>query len=71
MKEIRIDKSHKWCNKVIGELDLKKNRLIVMIKRGEEIIIPRGDTKILEEDVSKCAVSNGFLCFIFVTACQA
>lgn len=34
-----------------GELNLKKNRLIVMIKRGDEMTTPRGDTKILEEDI--------------------
>ncbi len=51
LKEVKISKSHKWCNKCIGELDLKKNRLIVMIKRGDEIITPRGDTKIVEGDI--------------------
>lgn len=51
LKEVRINPSHKWCNKMIKELDLKKNRLIVMIKRGDETIIPNGDTKILDQDV--------------------
>lgn len=51
LKEVRIDQSHKWCNKTIKELDLKKNRLIVMIRRGEEVLIPNGDTKILEQDI--------------------
>lgn len=51
LKEIRISKDHKWCNKTIGQLGLKKNRLIIMIKRGDETIIPNGNTKILEQDL--------------------
>lgn len=51
LKEVRINKSHKWCDKGIGELNLARNRLIVMIKRDEETIIPRGDTRILENDL--------------------
>lgn len=51
LKEITISSSHKWCGKMIGELELPKHRLIVMIKRGTETIIPRGDTRIEPEDV--------------------
>lgn len=51
LKEVKIDASHKWCDKLIGELELAQNRLIVMIKRGEDTIIPRGNTQILEGDL--------------------
>ncbi len=51
LKEIEIDKSSPWCNRTIEELDLPKNILIAMIKRGDENIIPRGHTILLEKDI--------------------
>lgn len=54
LREIKIEKSHKWHNKTIEELRLPKNRLIVMIKRGEESIIPNGTTRIQEGDLVVC-----------------
>ncbi|MDO5518474.1 MAG: potassium/proton antiporter [Clostridium sp.] len=51
LKEIKIDKNHKWCNKNIEDLDLPDDILIALIKRGDENIIPRGRTIILENDV--------------------
>lgn len=51
LKEIYIDKTHAWCDKCIEELKLPDEVLIALIKRGQENVIPRGSTKILEEDV--------------------
>lgn len=51
LKEIPIDKNHHWCNKSIEELKLPENVLIAMIKRGDENMIPRGQTVIRENDV--------------------
>lgn len=51
LKEVKIDKNHKWCNKQIEELNLPDDILIALIKRGDENIIPRGKTHILENDV--------------------
>lgn len=51
LKEIKIDKYHNWCNKTIEELSLPSDILIALIKRGDENIIPRGKTHILENDV--------------------
>lgn len=51
LKEIRIDQSHVWKGKSIAELNLPKEILIAMIKRGERTIIPRGKTIIKENDV--------------------
>lgn len=50
LEEILIDKKHKWCNRLIGELNLKEDELIALILREEETIIPDGRTKILEND---------------------
>lgn len=51
LKEISISQSHKWCDKLVGELKLSENHLIVMIKRGNETIIPNGNTRIIKGDI--------------------
>lgn len=51
LEEIVIDRTHKWCGKVIGELGLKEDELIALIIRNEETIIPDGKTRISEGDV--------------------
>ena len=51
LQEISIDKKHDWCNKAIEDLSLPDDILIAMIKRNDENLIPRGKTKILENDV--------------------
>lgn len=50
LKEIVIDRSHEWNGCSIEELDLPDDILIAMIKRGDETLIPRGKTRICEND---------------------
>ena len=51
LQETLIDKNHPWCNRVIAQLNLPGDVLIVMILRGSENIIPDGKTKICENDI--------------------
>ncbi len=51
LREIPINSRHIWSNSQIRDLKLPKRLLIVMIKRGEESIIPSGATTILNGDV--------------------
>ena len=51
LKEIRITPEHRWCNKQIREAKFYKNTIIVMVKRGDQVIIPSGDTMILDQDL--------------------
>ena len=51
LQETIIDKKHPWCNKMIAQLNLPGNVLIVMILRGSENIIPDGKTIICENDI--------------------
>ncbi len=51
LQERIIEKEDSWCNKTIGELKLSKNKLIAMVIRNNQPIIPDGKTKILENDV--------------------
>lgn len=49
--KIPIREGDSWVGKRVGELRLPRRVIMAMIKRGGNIIIPRGDIMILEEDV--------------------
>lgn len=51
LQEVLIERDHDWCNRMIEELELPDEVLIVLIKRGMENIIPRGKTVIQENDI--------------------
>ena len=42
LKEITLSASSSWVGKQIRDLDISRKTLVVMIRRDEEIIIPRG-----------------------------
>lgn len=51
LHEVSIGKNHRWRDKMIRELDQSSGVLIIMVKRGENILIPNGETKIYRDDV--------------------
>lgn len=51
LQEIPIEKGHSWCGKRIEELNLPDHVLIALVMRGEENLIPDGQTVILEGDI--------------------
>lgn len=51
LREISISAGHPWSGGRISSLHLPDDLLIVLIKRGEESIIPDGATEILPDDV--------------------
>lgn len=49
--EFTIPNGHKWSNKYVKDLELPSDRLIVIVQRkGSDIIVPVGDTLLLEDD---------------------
>ena len=46
LSELQIDESNKWCGKQLSEIDLSDKGLALMIRRGDQVIIPNGDTVI-------------------------
>lgn len=49
--EFTIPSGHEWNNKFVKDLELPHDRLIIMVQRkGSDIIVPIGDTKLLEDD---------------------
>ena len=51
MKEITICRSHRWNGQMLRELDISRQTFIVMIKRGNETLIPKGDTIFRDGDI--------------------
>lgn len=56
IKEIVIDEDHHWINQTLKDIHLSKDKLIIMIKRGDKTIIPDGNTMILSDDT--CVVAQ-------------
>ena len=49
-KEVLIKPQSEWKDKKIKELDISRLAMIVMIRRKDQVIIPRGDTVIRADD---------------------
>lgn len=50
LHEVIVGKNHKWKNKTLAEIPVPAGTLVVMISRGGETIIPKGNTVIQEGD---------------------
>lgn len=48
--KVRIGDNDKWLGMRIADLDLPEGVIIAIVKRREEVIIPRGDTVLQEKD---------------------
>lgn len=46
-----VSHGHSWCGKKLSSIVLPPQLLLVVILRGEEQIVPSGDTEICEDDV--------------------
>lgn len=51
LKKIFVKKNHKWAGAQIKMLDITRQELVVMIQRGNETVIPKGDTIIRDGDM--------------------
>jgi cell volume regulation protein A len=49
--EVPMTQKHRWVNQTLIEADIPDEVLVVMIKRGQEVVIPKGSTKILSDDI--------------------
>ena len=50
VRQVYIYKNHEWVNRTVEDLHMPDNQLIIMDIRGDEKIIPNGDTVIREGD---------------------
>ncbi len=51
LKEITLLKDNPWNGQYIRDLDISRQTLIVMVKRGEHVMIPEGSTRLKAGDV--------------------
>lgn len=50
LMQMSIPQGHNWENKLIKDVSIPTGSLAIMIKRGQDTVIPKGDTMILEGD---------------------
>ena len=50
LREMTISSKHKWKDQAIRDLDISRQTFIVMVKRGDRKIVPRGSTVLQEGD---------------------
>lgn len=49
--EFTIPAGHEWADRLVKDLSLPTNTLIVMVQRsGQDVIVPLGDTQLMEND---------------------
>lgn len=48
---VKVHENQKWCNKMLRDLDIPPQTLIVTVERGGKTIIPNGTTTIEANDV--------------------
>ena len=51
LREITVDKNHKWKGRSLSRIPMQAGTLIVMIRRGKETVNPTGNTVVYEGDV--------------------
>ena len=57
LREIHIGEHHRWANRLLRELPDTSRIVIVMLQRGDQSIIPNGDTRIEPGDLAFVAGS--------------
>lgn len=53
-----MNEKHPWCGKYVKELVLPPQMILVVILRDGDDIIPRGETKIVDDDILVFGASN-------------
>ena len=51
LTEISIDKEHEWLGHHLSQITIEAERLIIIVKRNNRVIIPNGKTLIKENDI--------------------
>lgn len=51
MEEVAMEKGHPWIGLEIRDLDISRRSHVIMLKRGNKNIQPKGDSRIRENDV--------------------
>ena len=57
LREVHVGEHHRWANRLLRELPDTSRIVIVMLQRGDQSIIPNGDTRIKPGDLAFVAGS--------------
>lgn len=47
---LAVDHRSSWCNQILRQLNLPKGLLLIAIHRGQDVVIPNGNTQIMKGD---------------------
>ena len=50
LKEVKIKERHEWVGLPLKKINISRQALVLLIRRGKESIIPNGETVILSGD---------------------
>jgi voltage-gated potassium channel len=50
LREIFVGSRHEWKGQAVRDLDISRQSFIVMVRRGGEMIVPRGSLVLQEND---------------------
>lgn len=50
LKELKLRRDHPWTGRYVRDLDISRQSLIVMVRRGGGVLIPQGDLRLREGD---------------------
>jgi voltage-gated potassium channel len=50
LKEVVLRRQHPWNGQYIRDLDISRQTFLVLVKRSDKVLIPRGDLMLLEGD---------------------
>jgi len=63
LKKVSLLEKSPWNGKLVRDLDISRQTVLIMVRRGDSIIIPRGSTRLKAGDTlllhSKQSISNG------------
>ena len=51
LTEIEVDKESKWAGKPLSKIKLGEEKLVLVLKRGEQVLIPNGSTVVEDNDI--------------------
>ncbi|NBK96605.1 MAG: potassium/proton antiporter [Erysipelotrichia bacterium] len=49
--EVKLSEKHPWINQKLQHIVMPSDMLVVAIKRGKEMILPKGNSEILKDDI--------------------
>lgn len=50
LKELTLSRDHPWVGTAVGDLEISRQTYVVMVRRGDEAIVPDGDFVLLSGD---------------------